>query len=524
MARSAIVSMLEIRLLGSPSRVTRIFHPIALVLAAFVLADLSFRLRPTNYFGGSTDDQRYLEAALSWIINGPHAGATHWSLRHPLVLSVVASFKAFGVSIASLQLVPRLYADLLVAITTAFLFRAAGLRVALLWVVVALASPVLHEMATSCFPEMLELTFGALSMWLFWEARDGGRWSGALMLGSGAALALAALTRETAIAMLALYAYAWVRGHARPAGALWFAAGFMPLIAFDTLWLWSVTGDLLYRLHIDQSHIGIYSDHLRGGVYHGRAFLNPDLASRWLPSGPIRLHWAIDPLLNFLADPRFGLVFLAWAVLMLARPTRPAAGTLAARAMPALLAVALACYVMVTWALTLRPQPRYYLFAVYAATLAVALLGTREARAGWANRLRLIVLTLVLLCGVITILLSPDRQRDARAIVPWLQKNPGAIVYLEPKEAGRLAFPAILAGVRHQVRATPLAVGLAVGPEIGPDIGPEVGALRLRFPPSPGAPMTKDLRVWKEEAVLNEPRLFPYINRPRQLIIERRLR
>lgn len=520
MAGSAIVSMLEIRLLGSPPRATRVLYPIALVLAAFLLADLSFRLRPTNYFGGTTDDQRYLEAALSWIINGPHAGTTHWSLRHPLVLSVAASFKAFGVSIASLQLVPRLYADLLVAITTGFLFRAAGLRVALLWIVVALASPVLHEMATSCFPEMLELTFGALSMWLFWEARGGGRRSGALMLGSGAALALAALTRETAIAMLALYAYvwgyAWVRGHARPVGALWFAAGFVPLIAFDTLWLWWVTGDLLYRLHVDQSHIGIYSDHLRGGVYHGRAFLNPDLASRWLPSGPIKLHWAIDPLLNFLADPRFGLVFLAWAVLALARPTRPAAGTLAARAMPALLAVALACYVMVTWALTLRPQPRYYLFAVYAATLAVALLGTREARAGWANRLRVVVITLVLLCGVITILLSPDRQRDVRVIVPWLQKNPGATVYLEPKEAGRIAFPAILAGVRHQVRAMP--------PETGPEIGPEIGALRLRFPPSPDAPVMKDLRVWKEEAVLSEPRLFPYINRPRRLIIERRLR
>ncbi|WP_457309022.1 ArnT family glycosyltransferase [Sphingomonas sp. UYAg733] len=471
------------------------------------MADLSFRVRVTNYFGGTTDDQRYLEAALAWLIQGPHAGTTHWSLRHPLVLSIVASFKAFGISIASLQLVPRLYADLLVAVTSAMLARTAGPRAALLWVALALTSPILHEMATSCFPEMLELTFGAVSLWLFWEARKGKRWSGALLLGSGAALALATLTRETAVGMLALYAFAWARGHARPFGALWFAAGFLPLIAFDTLWLWSHTGDLLYRLHVDESHIGIYSDHLRGGVYHGRAFLNPDLASRWLPSGPVRLHWAIDPLLNFFADPRFGLVFIAWAVLALARPTRPLSGTLAARAMPTLLAVATISYLVVTWALTLRPQPRYYLFAVYAATIAVALLAGQPLRTIWTRRLQGIFVGLVLFGGVITILFAPDRQRDARVILPWLERHPDTILHFERKEAERLAFPAILASVRHQVSART----------------PAVGEVRVRVPSSPGT-VTRDRYQWQRVTTLSEPRLFPYLNRPRQLIIERRLR
>jgi len=478
-----------------------------LIVAAMIVADLSFRIRPTNYFGGSTDDQRYVEAALSWLIHGPHAGTTHWSLRHPLVLSVAASFKAFGISIASVQLVPRLYADLLVGLTTGCLARFATRRAAGLWLLLALTSPILHEMATSCFPEMLELTFGAASMWLFWVGCKG---KAGLLFGSGLLLGLATLTRETAICLLPIYVWAWWReGRSVPLAAA-FLAGFVPPIAIDTLWLWSITGDLLYRLHVDQSHIGIYSDHLRGGVYHGRAFLNPDLASRWVPSGPISVHWTIDPVLDFVLDPRFALIFVAWGVLWAARATRPSPGSATGRAMPMLLAVTVAAYVIVTWILTLRPQPRYYLFAVYAATLAVALIAARAPRTTIAARLRAGLLGLVVLSGVVTISLSPDRQRDARVILPWLKAHPGYTLYLDPKEAGRLAFPAALAGINRQIGAG----------------APPVGGLRLLVPRSPGAPPvdTTDPRVWQEVETLTQNRLFPYVNAPRRLVVQRRIR
>ena len=138
----------------SDARVMR-QRPLALailIIVATIAADLSFRWRPTGYFGGTTDDQRYVEAALAWLIHGPHAGTTHWSLRHPLVLAVAASFKTFGISLASLDLVPRLAGDLLVALTTGFVAQVAGRRAAILWVSIALTSPILHEMATSCFP------------------------------------------------------------------------------------------------------------------------------------------------------------------------------------------------------------------------------------------------------------------------------------------------------------------------------------------------------------------------------------
>jgi len=40
----------------SDSRIARLGSRIALILLLGLLADLSFRFRPTNYFGGSTDD------------------------------------------------------------------------------------------------------------------------------------------------------------------------------------------------------------------------------------------------------------------------------------------------------------------------------------------------------------------------------------------------------------------------------------------------------------------------------------
>lgn len=481
---------------------------ILLILGATIVADLSFRWRPTGYFGGTTDDQRYVEAALAWIVQGPHAGTTHWSLRHPLVLAVAASFKTFGISIAAVQIVPRLAADLLVALTAGFVAHAAGRRAAILWVMLALASPILHEMATSCFPEMLELTFGAASLWMFWTARRGGPWSGALLAGSGVTLALAALTRETAVAMLPLYALAWARGTMPPRGMAWFAAGFLPPVLLDTLWLWHETGDMLYRLHVGRSHIGIFSDHLRGGTYHGRAFFNPDLAARWLPSGPVRLHWAVDPLANFLVDPRFGLIFAAWTLLWAAMPTRPLPGSATARAMPVLLGVALASYLVVTWVLTLRPQPRYYLFAVYAATIAVALLADQATRSAAASRLRGGTIGLVLLAGFMTISLAPDRQRDARVILPWLAAHPGVVAHLAPKEAGRLRFPAILHGLNDRISAAP----------------PPVGGLRIVLPPSPGERRDDGAQTWQRVETLVEPRRFPFLNAARELRIERRVR
>jgi len=79
---------------------------------------------------------------------------------------------------------------------------------------------------------------------------------------------------------------------------------------------------------------------------------------------------------------------------------------------------------------------------------------------------------------------------------------------LRTKDADRLAFPAALAGVRDQISSAP----------------PPREALRVRLPRNPRDQRAEsgDSRLWQPVTVLTEPSLFPYIHRPRQLIIERR--
>jgi hypothetical protein len=504
------------RRIGDASGVRRVFNTqdraflpfralCMLALLALLCADLSTQFRPLGYLGGSSDDQRYLEIALRWLVHGPHAGTTHWALRHPLILAIVASFHVSSISIAALLLPARIAFDLLVTLSVVMMARHFGLRAAFCWLPLALFMPIIHRNATDCGLEMLELLFGAASAWVFVEACQRSQWwANALMVLSGACCAVAVLTRETSAVLLLVYGYAWVAGKADRRGALWFAAGFVPLIAWDNIWLWMQTGDPLYRLHVDQSHTHIYSNQLEGGIYAGRVLLNPDLASRWVPVGPVKLFWAIDPILNFFVGPDFGMIFLAWLILWAMPATRPSPRGAVARAMPWLLALAVSGYVLVTWIMTLRPQPRYFLFPVYAALLAVALLLAQDTGGRVARYIRSGVATLVLIAEVTVTLLTPDHQLRARLSVAWLQRHPmTAIHFADPEDAHGIAFPAILGGVDNQIRAG----------------APPIGGLRMRDamrPPGWGS--------WQSVETLRAPLPFPYLGKHNVVLVERRIR
>jgi hypothetical protein len=433
-----------------------------LVIAAVLFADLCLRFHPTGFAGGGSDDQRYLDAALAWASNGPAPGTTHWALRHPLIISILAAFRLDGIGTDALLLVPRAFYALLVAVTAGALARFAGLRAAILWTLLIAASPVMHEMATSCFPEMLELALSAVSLWAFHAARSARSGRPALLLLSGAAAGIAFLTRETAAVLPLLYGIAFVLRPGMPrASYLWLGAGWLAPVAIDMAWLWQRSGDVLYRYHVDSGHVRIASAHLRGGVYqgsHGPLF-NFDLASRWVPSGPLPIHWTIDPLVNLIIDPEFGLIFLAW--ILLGRWAK-AGGSVAAfyRAhRPALLILAAASFVLTTWVLMLRPQPRYYLIATYAATIAVALLGAQALGDRALRRRTVAVLVALILVGGGTIaLLHRDQQRPIALILPYVAAHPGRF-YVNPKIAARLAFPLARSGMTGRVSDGPVPIG-----------------------------------------------------------------
>jgi 4-amino-4-deoxy-L-arabinose transferase-like glycosyltransferase len=430
-----------------------------LIAVAVLLAEMSLFFRPAGFAGGPSDDQQYIDVALNWYLHGAQIGTSHWALRHPLILSILAMFKLFGPSIDALLLVPRLFYALFVGVTMAAMLRLAGTRAAFIWLVLVILSPVIHQMATSCYPEMLELALGVTSIWAFCAGRPAAGAAGiAWLLLSGLMLGCAVLTRETAIFVLPFYAWALLRRPAMPWTA-WLALGLgfaLPLLV-DNLWLWAMSGDPLYRLHVDEHHVQIASDHMVGRTYAGSPFLNPDLASRWKPAGPTRLHWAINPVIDFLIDPAFGFVILGWALSAVPffrdrAMARPKLSTLL------LVLFAIGSYVIVTWVFTLRPQPRYYLFVAAAATIGFALHVDAALAVPRLRRRSQIVFGLVLLGGGIALAVAPDQGWQARLVVPYIAAHPGQYS-AEDHVVGRASYPLARLGLGDTLTTAPPAVG-----------------------------------------------------------------
>lgn len=498
------------------SRESRAFA-IRFALTALLLTQLALFIHPAGFDGGASDDQRYLDLAIGWMGNGPSAGDTHWAMRIPLIATITGAFHVTGPSIATLLAVPRLFYALFIFAGSAAIARWAGRRVAWTWLALICVSPVLHQMATSCYPEIVELALGTASLVAFIAARHIHRplpRHGLLAL-SGVALGIGIVTRET-IGFLAIgYAWAAIMRPGMPrAGYVSLAAGLALPIVANVAWLWWQTGDPLYRLHIGANHIRIFSAHLKGGVYTGGGpFLNPDLASRWIPAGPTDLFWAINPIGDFLIDPDFGFIFLACLIIALpfVRRGRPLA--MPRGALPLLIALAIGCYVMVTWVFTLRPQPRYYLPVIAAAQVALALgLGAMLERPELRRR-AIAILSLVLLAGAIPILVSRDKGLFEKAAVAYMTDRPG--VYGTAADiAARAGSRARLAGVAPPLAGDPPPGGYRIS-----WLTDKTVARAGRIPPPPPGYRQSDLIVLEKPMV--EAIFVPW--RWRAMRVEQRL-
>jgi hypothetical protein len=236
-----------------------------------------------------------------------------------------------------------------------------------------------------------------------------------------------------------------------------FGLGFALPLLVDNCWLWAMTGDPLYRLHVDEHHVRIASDHMVGKTYAGSPFLNPDLASRWKPAGPTQIHWVINPLVDFLIDPAFGFVILGWALSAL-----PFFGdsALARLKKPNLLLLlfAIGSYFVVTWVLTLRPQPRYYLFVIAAATIGFALYVDAALAVPRLRRRAQVLLGLVLLGGGVALAVAPDQGWQTRLVVPYMAGHPGQYS-AEDHVVGRASYPLERLGLTGKLTTAAPAVG-----------------------------------------------------------------
>jgi 4-amino-4-deoxy-L-arabinose transferase-like glycosyltransferase len=197
-----------------------------------------------------SDDQFYASAAIGWITHFPFVGTNHWGLRHAIVLPIAASFRLWGVSETALIFPITLYYLALVVVTFAVMHRVADLAVAFWAAVLVALTPLFSVGASIVYTDLAELFFEMSSFWAFYLAmrREG---AAQMLLLSGALAGLAWITRETAVALIAFYGILFLFGVGMPRTRyFWMAGSFVAILAADTIYLWSETGDWIYRYHV----------------------------------------------------------------------------------------------------------------------------------------------------------------------------------------------------------------------------------------------------------------------------------
>ena len=268
---------------------------------AVLVALVSAALLAVTWVGFiESDDLEYARSAALWLDAFPHLGQSHWGLRHLIVLPVAASFAVFGRGEVALVLPTILYAAGIIAMTGFCVRRIAGSLAGVLAALLVATLPVFATGASIVYSDIPEAFFVLASLWAYYFATQSR--NATLFLLSGIFAGCAFITRETTIALLALYLVLFLAAPRRILDFVSMAAGCLLIIGLDFAWLWAASGDPLWRMHISQR--GVAGD-------------NPTLAHFIVNSGGLDRHGvivaprAIQALLAIFVNQSMGL--LAWA-------------------------------------------------------------------------------------------------------------------------------------------------------------------------------------------------------------------
>lgn len=369
-----------------------------------------------------SDDFSYAEAATQWVRDGYLVGQNHWSLRHLIVLPMAGLFALFGRSEWTL-VAPMLAAYFgLLAMTAWGVRRVRGSLASFLSILLIASIPLLAENASTVVSDLPEAVMVFASVWSFFFACERQRRSGAatgLCLGSGAFAGCAFVTRETTLALLAVYGILFLAnyGHNRRAYLL-IGFGFALVVGIDFLFLFLATGDPLYRMHVtvrgvagdNPSMVGLYAT---DGMFDRHGVV---IAPRWIQAPLMMLaNQAIGPVLWF-AIP-------ATIALCLGRLDTPAR-----RAARLLGFVALAWFAILSYALqSLWLVPRYQTVSIVALVICFGLQLADLIAAG-RRRLAGSMIGAVLIVNLaLQVLGHRDPMFGERALVKATSVLPGTI-------------------------------------------------------------------------------------------------
>lgn len=405
----------------------------ALLLALFLAA-----ANPIGYLGGGADDWHYLQAARCAAEHGFCLPIDHWWRRITLVLPTGAVIALLGESRPALWLVPSLYSVAAIVLLADIADRAFGRRAAFIATLAFVLTPVVSERLIGFNIDMAEATFLLASVACAQRAMAGRAFWPLL---SGVALALAILSRPTALAAVPLIAIPFMMHPLLRRQGIWFAGGLVAPLLVEAGSYLLAAGDPLLPWTLSLAHTRIPSSELMPHVdLEGSPLFNPDYIGGWKPASGISIHWTVNGLVNLLLHPAAGLTLVVALILLL--PNRAWLRNAAqGRFVAQLVLAAMLYFGALVYAFAIDPKPRMFLPVVAVASLCIGVLGARL----WDEGRRALVATCAALMTV-TGLLAPYwavslRPAEARA-GHWIAGRPEIAV-----DAGSARSLALVPGI-----------------------------------------------------------------------------
>ena len=371
----------------------------------------------------STDDAAYLEAGLSWLEQFPYVGDSHWTLRHPIALPIAATVAVLGVKETAVSLPAVLYFFGTVAVNIFLASRFIGLLPAVAGTVLMTTFPGFVVLATYMNADLVELFYMTVAFWTFVYAVEHPyrRWP--LVL-SGVAAALGFLTRETSAAFILFVGLLFLFRPMMPRRNYFIiAAGFVAVIGAEWVYLTIMTGNPMYRLHIDKEHDTIDRAAELAWAWRRGSLIDAE--------GNVSVNVWLDPFLNLLITQKYGLLFWvgipAAALLLRAHPAPPVRAT----------ALRLMVLFATVWFAFVALNPKLYLvprYLVVTASFFVMTAGwslTETWRAG-RHRLAAVIAAAILGASLLGLMVENTNPRFAeRQLAEFVASHPGETVYTD---------------------------------------------------------------------------------------------
>jgi 4-amino-4-deoxy-L-arabinose transferase-like glycosyltransferase len=296
----------------------------------------------------ASDDNAYIGRAEEWLSSSPSLPHDHWSTRHPLTLSIAASYRVFGSGELQAIVPSLLFGCAIIIITFFTTVSRFGLPAGLICGTLLSTTPLTIEVLTYPNVDVVEAFFVICAVICFVRSIGNSGQLHTLFI-SGLLSGLAIETRETAVALIIFFTLLFVF---RPMMQRWrysaIAAGTLSILAIEMLYYIINSGAPFLRYQIAIKAVATV-DPLASGA------------------GNVVGGWLASPL-ALLINNEFGLLF--WVALAASCYLFIDGKTiLHSRILNLITSLAVIWFVCIQYIFGLMPLPRYFFVPTVVATI-----------------------------------------------------------------------------------------------------------------------------------------------------------